>query len=140
MQNTEAAQAEAPTIERWPPARYANRTRAIFKLCEAWFDGMIELDDFYKDEQDIEGFSAGKRIECQCEDDIFGHVEANNLRDEFEYVASLANAITWANISLQEDGFSDEASAFLRAIYFGREWAEHADDFDGLPPVLVHSR
>ena len=62
-----------------------------------------------------------------------------NLTNEFARVSSVATAIMWANIAMQEDGLGDDASPLVKAIYFAQEWADVCEGMDDMTAELVYS-
>lgn len=140
MQEWIPAKATGPIIEKWCPTRYAARTRRVYALCQDWFNATVPLDEFYSEEEEVLEVRSSVRVECHCEQNLFGFAQENQLSREFEFVASVANAIIWATLALLEDGFTDDATAMVRAVYFARQWSDYAEDFDGFPSVLIYSR
>jgi hypothetical protein len=129
-----------PLTIYWYQQYYSERTRSLYSLCKAWFEGYLPLEEFYDDEAQILGVPHHIQVECHCDSSIADTIKARELTDEFNYVAAMARAIMWANAELVDDGFQSDVAPIVRAMYFAREWGELSEGFDGRMPVLVYSR
>ena len=129
----------APMTLLWSRKQFAKRTREIYQLCEEWFSGIIDLDEFYAHECEILRVPSTIAVACMSDQGIQGEIKAENLTNEFARVSSIATAIMWANIAMQEDGLGDDASTLVKAIYFAREWTDVCEGMDEMTAELVYS-
>lgn len=128
-----------PMTLLWSRKQFAKRTREIYQLCEEWFSGIIDLDEFYAHECEILRVPSTTAVTCMAGQDLPGEIEVENLTNEFARVSSVATAIMWANIAMQEDGLGDDATPLVKAIYFAREWADVCEGMDDMTAELVYS-
>lgn len=122
----------------WSAADYAARTQRVYALCKAWFEGLIESDDFYYTEEEISEIAADFRVVCAPGPDAASAYEAAKLTAEFEMVANMAACIITAAEELFYDGHPDGSGPCVRAMYFAREWSELSGLYDGMPAAPVH--